>query len=36
MRYEQYKAMEDIREIKFRDSGPNATPRYVSRFEPLL
>ena len=28
--------MQDIREIEFRDSGSNAIPRYVLRFEPLL
>ena len=28
--------MQDIREIEFRDSGSTQTPRYFSRFEPLL
>jgi len=36
MRYEQYEAMQDIREIELRDSGSNAKSRYVSRFEPLF
>jgi len=27
MRYEQYKAMQDIREIEFRDSGSNANTK---------
>ena len=36
MRYKQYKAMQDIREIEFRDSESKETPRYISRFEPLL
>ena len=36
MRYEQYKAVQDIRETEFRDNGSYANPRYVSRFDPLL
>ena len=27
MRYKQYKAMQDIREIEFRDSGSNANAK---------
>ena len=34
--YVQYKAMQDIREIKLRDVDQIQTTRYVSRFEPLL
>ena len=34
--YEQYKLMQDIREKELRDVDQTQTPRYVSRFEPLL
>ena len=34
--YVQYKVMQDIREIEFRDVDQTQTPRYVSRFKPLL
>jgi len=34
--YVQYKAMQDIREMSLEIVGQTQTPRYVSRFEPLL
>ena len=34
--YEQYKSMQDIREIELEIVDQTPTPRYVLRFEPLL
>jgi len=36
IRYEQYDAMYDRREIELEIVDQTQTPRYVSRFEPLL
>ena len=36
MRYEQYKVMQDIRDIELEIVDQTQTPRYISRFEPLL
>ena len=36
MSYEQYKVMQDMREIELEIVDQTQTPRYASRFEPLL